>query len=97
MGCIILQFGVLWLNKMLLPVGTVCVSVPVGVCVCVCTIVFDNVLGMVVLRVRLLKANCCICAGSWYLTYVLLLPHKKLKFFHLLVCMSVLPIALVLV
>jgi len=57
-----LQFGVFWLTAMLLPVGTVCVSVPVGG-VCVCTIVFDNVLGMVVLRARLLKDNCCFCAG----------------------------------
>ena len=45
-----LQFGVFWLNKMLLPVGTVCVSVPILWGWCVCTIVFDTVLGMVVLR-----------------------------------------------
>ena len=45
-----LQFCVFWLNKMLLPVGTVCVSVPILWGWCVCTIVFDTVLGMVVLR-----------------------------------------------
>ena len=58
-----LQFGVFWLNKMLLSVGTVCVSVPIlwgVVCVYYC---FDIVLGMVDLRVRLLKDNCCFCAG----------------------------------
>lgn len=41
-----LQCGVFWLNKMLLPVGTVCVSVPILWGGGVCTIVFDNVLIM---------------------------------------------------
>ena len=41
-----LQFGVFWLNKMLLSVGTVCVSVPILWGGGVCTIVFDNVLIM---------------------------------------------------
>jgi len=43
-----LQFGVFWLNKMLLSVGTVCVFLYLYYWGgwCVCTIVFDNVLIM---------------------------------------------------
>ena len=42
-----MQFGVFWLNKMLLPVGTVCVSVPIlwGVCVLLFLIMFWDLLS----------------------------------------------------
>ena len=41
-----LQFGVFWMNKMLLFIGTICVSVPILWAGGVYTIVFDNVLIM---------------------------------------------------
>ena len=75
-----LQFGVFWLNKIMLPVGTVCVSVPIlwgVVCVYYC---FDIVLGMVALRVRLLKDNCYFCVGCVF-GYTVLLCVCGLYFF----------------